>query len=234
MTDLLIRDLLGMDEFRAAEDLQRTVWGKGDQPDPADLMMVIQHEGGLVAGAFQGAKMIGYIFGFPTRDPLCQHSQRLAVLAEARGLGLATRLKFHQRDWCLTRGITRVRWTYDPLRAPNAALNIGRLGAEARTYFVDYYGAMEGINKGVPSDRLLAEWALDSARVAALAAGGPTPAPAGAQRVTIPADFGALLAADPAVALAERMALRDTLQSAFADGKAIVGFDSAAHSYILA
>ena len=52
MTDLTFRDLSGMAEFRAAEDLQRAVWGEGDQPDPADLMMVIQAEGGLIGGAF--------------------------------------------------------------------------------------------------------------------------------------------------------------------------------------
>jgi predicted GNAT superfamily acetyltransferase len=70
-----------MAEFRLAEDLQRAVWGEGDLPDPADLMMVIQAEGGLVGGAFVDGRLLGYIFGFPTRDPQVQHSHRLAVLA---------------------------------------------------------------------------------------------------------------------------------------------------------
>ena len=46
---MIIRDLSGMEEFFKAEQLQRDVWGAGDTEDPADLMMVIQHEGGLVA-----------------------------------------------------------------------------------------------------------------------------------------------------------------------------------------
>ena len=131
MTDVAFRDLHGMAEFRAAEDLQRQVWGEGDQPDPADLMFVIQAEGGLVGGAWLDGRLMGYVFGFPTRDPQVQHSHRLAVLPEARGLGLGIKLKIYQRDWCLHHGIARVRWTFDPLRAVNASLNIHSLGAES-------------------------------------------------------------------------------------------------------
>src|SRR5574343_955503 len=100
-----IRDLRGMAECRVAEDLQRDVWGEGDVPDPADLMMVIQHEGGLLAGAFQGDRLLGYVFAFPTRDPQVQHSHRLAVRAEARGLKLGARLKWYQHDWCARNGV---------------------------------------------------------------------------------------------------------------------------------
>ena len=81
---MMIRDLSGMEEFFKAEQLQRDVWGEDDTEDPADLMMVIQHEGGLVAGAFDGERLVGYIFGFPTRETNVQHSHRLAVLPEGR------------------------------------------------------------------------------------------------------------------------------------------------------
>lgn len=131
-----------MGELREAEALQRAVWGEGDLPDPADLMMVIQSEGGLVGGAFVGGRLTGYVFGFPSRNPTVQYSHRLAVLAEARGLGLGRRLKLYQRDWCMARGIGRVRWTFDPLQALNATLNIHRLGATSNVYLEDYYGEM--------------------------------------------------------------------------------------------
>ena len=158
---MIIRDLSGMEEFFKAEQLQRDVWGADDTEDPADLMMVIQHEGGLVAGAFEGERLVGYVFGFPTREPHVQHSHRLAVHPDARGRSLALRLKRYQRDWCLARGITLVRWTFDPLRHTNAHLNIARLGAEVSTYHPDYYGVMKGINAGLPSDRLRADWHLE-------------------------------------------------------------------------
>lgn len=233
MSDLVLRDLTGMAEFLAAEDLQRAVWGKDDTADPADLMMVIQSEGGLCGGAFLGGRLVGYIFAFPTREPAIQHSHRLAVLPETRGLGLGARLKWYQRDWCLARGIGLVRWTFDPLRLTNASLNIGHLGAVVRTYLPDYYGEMKGINAGAPSDRLLADWHLDHPAVAARAAGKPLPDGADGQRVAIPADFPALLAHDRPKALAERMRVRDALVRAFAEGQVIAGFDRGEGAYVL-
>jgi predicted GNAT superfamily acetyltransferase len=234
MTEVSFRDLVGMAEFRSAEALQRTVWGEGDKEDPADLMMVIQHEGGLAGGAFVDGRLMGYVFAFPTATTGIQHSHRLAVHPDTRGLGLGLRLKWYQRDWCLRRGIRHVRWTYDPLRAPNAGLNINRLGAVASAYLPDYYGQMEGINKGAPSDRLMADWFLDSPRVAACAAGNHWPEPGlPALRLAIPADFGAMLEADLPAAVATRMDNRAALTRAFADGLEIRGFDPETRSYLL-
>lgn len=232
MSHVEIRDLNGMAEFRLAEELQNAVWGREDTADPADLMMVIQHEGGLVAGAFQDGGLIGYIFGFPTRDLTIQHSHRLAVLPQARGLGLGRRLKLYQRDWCLERGITHVRWTFDPLRATNAHLNIGRLGARVTTYHVDYYGAMEGINQGTPSDRLLADWFLRSNAATALAEGRPHLDAPIALRLPIPRDFAKLLDTDRAAALAHRLRVRDMMLKALRNGLAITGFDTAEPAYL--
>jgi predicted GNAT superfamily acetyltransferase len=234
---MIIRDLSGMEEFFKAEQLQRDVWGADDTEDPADLMMVIQHEGGLVAGAFEGERLVGYVFGFPTREPHVQHSHRLAVHPDLRGKGLALSLKRYQRDWCLARGISLVRWTFDPLRHTNAHLNIGRLGAEVSTYHPDYYGLMKGINAGLPSDRLRADWHLDSERAALCAAGEPgqpmMAAPAAALQVQIPPDLDRLLAQDEQAALAARMRVRAELTRLFALGQKIQGYDAAAACYLL-
>jgi len=232
------RDLAGIDDFLAAEVLQREVWGAGDKEDPADLMMVIQHEGGLVAGAFDGGRLVGYVFGFPTRESGVQHSHRLAVHPSARGAGLALRLKRYQRDWCLARGIRLVRWTFDPLRHTNAHLNIGRLGAEVGNYYADYYGEMKGINAGLPSDRLLAVWRLDAPHVRELAAGQSIPPAGGALSgtvaVAIPADIDALLMDDPPAALAERQRVREALTSLFENGYRVRSYAPQQRSYFLA
>lgn len=223
MTDPVLRDLNGLAELKAAEAFQRLVWGKDDPADNSDLMLAIQHEGGLVAGAFDGGDMVAFLFGFPTDDPTAQHSHRLGVHPEWQGRGLGLRMKLYQKDWCLARGIIRVRWTYDPIRRANAVLNIDRLGATARTYYRDYYGAMEGINAGVPSDRLLAEWDLTAARWTGEAA----------QRVAIPPDFAALVQTDRDTALSERLRVRKALETAFVDGLHIAGFDRAQNAYLL-
>lgn len=235
MTEICFRDLSGLAEFQAAVALQSTVWGAGDQPDPADLMMVVQSIGGLVGGAFVDGALMGFVFGLPTSEPHVQHSHRLAVLAQARGLGLATRLKFYQRDWCLARGISLVRWTYDPLRFANAVLNIHRLGAGSGTYLVDYYGEMSGINQGIASDRLMVDWQLDSPAVAFRAKGeDPAPRPAQSLAIPLPEDLDSLIARNPAAATALRLALRQGLQEAMARGQRIVGFDRASRCYTLA
>lgn len=233
MTDVVIRDLSGMAEFRLAETLQNEVWGKDDTADPADLMMVIQAEGGLCAGAFSGDRLIGYVFAFPTREAGVQHSHRLAVLPQARGQHLGARLKWYQRNWCLKRGISLVRWTFDPLRRINASLNIATLGCIARTYYPDYYGQMQGINAGLPSDRLLAEWRLDSPSVITLAQGLPATSKQITQTLPLPPDFDALVTSDPAAALSERLRLRASLTTAFARGEAIIGFDRKAGQFLL-
>jgi len=225
MTDPVLRDLASLSEMKAAESFQRLVWGRDDPPDNSDMLLAIQHEGGLVAGAFVGDVMVAFLFGFPTSDPQAQHSHRLGVHPDWQGQGLGLRMKLYQKDWCTARGIRRVRWTYDPIRRANAALNIDRLGATACTYYRDYYGPMEGINAGVPSDRLLAEWDLTR----------PAKPHVTAERmVPIPPDFTALVQDDLGKAQSERLRVRAALESAFSDGLHIAGFDRAQTAYLLA
>ncbi|RNF34169.1 GNAT family N-acetyltransferase [Paracoccus methylarcula] len=236
MTVPEIRELASLAELKRAEQFQREVWGKDDPADNSDLMLAIQHEGGLVAGAFLEGRMLGFLFGFPTSRPEIQHSHRLAVHPDSRGMGLGVKLKWFQRDWCLQRGITLVRWTYDPLRRINASLNIARLGATAGTYHEDYYGQMEGINAGIASDRLLADWQLTSSGVKARASdtGLDPDAPAEMDlTIAIPEDLDALIARDLDRARSERLRVRHELTSAFADHYRITGFDNTACRYIL-
>ena len=233
MSHIVIRELASLAEMKDSENVQRLVWGDDDPVDASDLLLAIQHEGGLVAGAFEGEKMMGFIFGFPSATPGIQHSHRLAVLPEARGLKLGARMKWFQRDWCLARGVTLVRWTYDPIRAVNAGLNIASLGATSATYHIDYYGPMVGINAGLPSDRIVADWQLDDPRVEARSQGQKLEFPADIRRVEFPGDIDQLLATDPAAAMAARLSLRETLLAAFAEGQCIVGFDPKKPAYLL-
>jgi chorismate synthase len=253
-----IRELQGIAELEAAEKLQEKVWGSDDIYESKSLLLAVQHEGGLVAGAFvPGSGMVGFVFGFPTRDPHVQHSHRLAVLEEIRGLGLGARLKWFQRAWCLERGIELVRWTFDPLRVVNADLNIRRLCATSATYYENYYGDMQGINAGTPSDRILVEWRLNDPRVikasqrSPIDQGFPDAAPANSRiegkpgvetldleepqlSVFLPDDFPGLLASNLSLALDWRLHQRRLLTHYFKRGYCITGFTRAgAPAYIL-
>jgi chorismate synthase len=163
---LEIRELRSIADMVAAESIQAKVWGTDVIGHPKELFIPVQHEGGLLAGAFTAqAEMVGFIFSFPTQDPKAAHSQILATLEDWRGLGIGARLKWFQRLWYLERGVSIVRWTVDPLRAANAELNIRHLGGICSTYLPNYYGAMDGIDAGTASDRLLIEWQLESKHV---------------------------------------------------------------------
>ncbi len=164
MGDIVIRHLTNYDEFVQVRQVQQACWGfsSGEGLYPPVLLTASQN-GGLVVGAFDGHKMVGYLFGFlglhENRGPLKMCSQTMGVLAEYRGRGIAEALKWAQRDHALKLGLKLVTWTYDPLEGPNAFLNLHKLRAIARTYKRNIYGEHFGaLNEGLPTDRFGVEW----------------------------------------------------------------------------
>lgn len=146
---------------------------------PGAQLRAAEHAGGLVAGAFEQGVMIGFVYGFlaaPTgrgMKGLGMHSHMLAVRHSGRGTGVGKALKWFQRDWCLARGIEWVCWTFDPLQAKNARLNMFHLGAVSNEYLPDFYGPMTGpLGGNQETDRLLALWQLSDPNVAEIAAEG--------------------------------------------------------------
>jgi predicted GNAT superfamily acetyltransferase len=161
-------------------------------------------------------------------------------------------LKWRQRELVLQQGIDRVIWTYDPLEAPNARLNLAHLGGRVSTYKRDYYGPMEdALNRGLPSDRFVVEWQLDAPWVHERLTAGPSapviegvastlavqdgaegePAPGpfspptgdGPVLVPIPATMQTLRRQDPRLALSWRMATREAFEQLFAAGYVAIG-----------
>lgn len=220
-----IRPLLTVETCRQAERIQAEVWGTDDlEVVPSSLLRAAHHAGGMVVGAFRGDAMVAFAYGFVALPHgrgmrgAGLHSHMLAVVPAARGLGVGQALKWFQRDWCLERELAWVTWTFDPLQARNARLNLEHLGAVAVEYLPDFYGPMTGpLGGDQPSDRLLASWDLASDRVATRAArwearrgaanGGAEPPPGGAESPTAagaePA-ASAEPAAEPAVDAADR------------------------------
>src|SRR5260370_5396099 len=90
------------------------------------------------------------------------------VQSEYRARGVGRMLKLYQRSEALGRGMRLVQWTFDPLEFRNAHFNLNRLGAICREYQPNLYGVTTSpLHRGLETDRLLAEWHLDSARVVA-------------------------------------------------------------------
>lgn len=176
---LTLRHCHGPEELEACVDLQRQTWGYPDiEVTPRKAFLLAQELGGQVIAAFdeQGG-MAGFAMSMAALAPASSpnsppqpylHSHMLAVLPEYRNQGLGARLKLAQREDALNRGILRMTWTFDPLAAKNAYLNLHRLGAIAYRYSPDFYGVSSSrLQGGLPTDRLHAEWWLQSPRVRA-------------------------------------------------------------------
>ena len=131
-----------------------------------------------MSGAFDEEGLAGFVFGMTgLEDGQAVHwSDMLAVRPGLRDGGLGMRLKAHQRELLLERGITTCYWTFDPLESKNAWLNMGKLGATAREYLPDMYGSTDSpLHAGIGTDRFLAVWEMDTPRVEARLAGREPP-----------------------------------------------------------
>ncbi len=238
--EILIRKCGGFEEYDACVRLQTEIWGY-DVRDaiPQREFVVIEHIGGQIIGAFDlaksarsggdGASMIGFAMAMPgVRDGKAYlHSHMLAVDPGYRNWGIGRKLKLAQRDDALARGITKMEWTFDPLEIKNAYLNIVRLGAVVHSYTPNFYGVFSSrLQAGLPTDRLHAEWFMDSARVRAALSVGSVLFPEIAEKIAVPGAIGEWKQSASCFAKAEatQAEIRARFLDAFSRGLAVVGF----------
>lgn len=169
---------MSLSEMRDAVALQRTYWG--DDPEsvvPAHMLFTLAQHGGHVLAAFDGDRMVGILIGLlgtssedntrPAMADLQIVSKRMLVLPEYRGAGVGYKLKKRQRDLAMRQGVRLITWTFDPLMAANAYLNIHKLGGISNVYLQDYYGTASegGLTLLGSSDRLVVDWWVTYRRV---------------------------------------------------------------------
>jgi len=168
---IVIRKCQALEEFHACVRLQREVWGEADlEIEPVTMFVVASITGGQVLGAFDGENLVGYTLAVVglRQGVIYLHSHQTAVRSAYRNRGVGRMLKLFQRDEALGRQIRLVEWTFDPLELKNAHFNLNRLGAICRRYIPNLYGVTTSpLHRGIETDRLVAEWRLDSPRVIA-------------------------------------------------------------------
>lgn len=255
MSNITYRDLTTLEDFAGVVDLEREIWGPGyDEVVPVPILAVTVMRGGILVGAFDEDRMVGFVYSFAAikhRKPT-QWSHMAGVLDAFRSAGVGYQLKILQRERTLAMGLGLIEWTYDPMQAINAHLNFAKLGVIAEEYEVNVYGeSTSPLHKGNPTDRFVAEWRVGDARVEERVRGAAPLAPvltvepavraqaAGewlqpaaidlsldAKRISveIPTGFTQLLSAEPDLALAWRMATREIFTTYFARGYRAVEF----------
>jgi predicted GNAT superfamily acetyltransferase len=184
---MTLRPLTEISEFEQCVQLQRNIWGMADiDLIPARSYAIQAHVGGMVLGAFDSDRLIGFVNATPgIREGMPYwHSLTLAVAQDHWKMGIGTSLKLAQRDHARQRGIRLIQWTFDPLQSKNAYFNVQKLGVILRRYYVNLYGRMTSkLNEGLDTDRVIAEWWIDHPRL---------PLEGAVRRVYIPADILAL------------------------------------------
>lgn len=200
--------------------IQLLTWGES-LVVPISMFVVAHHTGGQVLGAFDGPKMVGFtqaLAGVRHGQPFL-HSHMTAVIEEYRDRGVGRRLKLFQRQDALKRGIKLVEWTFDPLELKNAHFNFVRLGAVARRLIPNCYGITDSaLHAGLPTDRLVAEWWLDSDRVKNILADNPLPVKGPATRISLPSNIGEIKVRDHEAGARIQSAAREQFRKYFGGG----------------
>lgn len=253
------RDLYTLDDFARVVALEDRIWGLREESVPLTVFAASVPRGAVLVGAFDGEECVGFTYSFPA---LCHgrviHWSHMTGVADAhRRGGVGRRLKLAQRDRVRALGLDRIDWTFDPLQAVNAHFNVRRLGAQVEHYEVNVYGASASpLHGAIPTDRFVAQWWLNAARVeaclgedadlgaeraGAAVLANPTRLDEGwvvcdwaaplaegpAVAVAIPPRFDAMLATAPDVALQWRLTTRRLFQGLLAGGYRVVDFERA-------
>jgi len=242
---VVIRRVETMAEYEECVTIERETWGSQfTEAVPTTVLRIAQEVGGVTAAAFDpSGKMLGFVFGITglRNGELAHWSDMLAVRISARDMGLGKRLKNFQRDLLRELGVRTMYWTYDPLVARNAYLNLNQLGARATEYQVNFYGEDTGsiMHAALGTDRFIVAWSLDATPRVRVQATDWADAPLinkslpatlpDSQRVcvAIPDDIFAVLETEPEQAHVWRESTRHALTAYLERGYTVAGFTRA-------
>lgn len=246
MDGIQIRECTTIPEFDSCIRLQREVFGLPElEVSPRRHLIVSRQAGGWTLGAFVAERLVGFVHQLAAvhDNEIFGYSHMMAVAGEYQNKGVGAQLKWSQRERAMNEGRNFIKWTWDPMQVRNAHFNLNRLGVTVRSYAPNFYGTdyvTSPLPAGAPppgldSDRLFAEWHLQSVRVTKLAEGAASlldhpvaqiDQPV-AQTIQIPADWAGLCKQDPRAARQEQLRVRSEFQNAFAGGFVCAGFDRA-------
>jgi predicted GNAT superfamily acetyltransferase len=165
-------------DYKTCEEIQREVWHYQDiDIVPVRLLLAVNRTGGILLGAYNNlGELIGFAFSLlgSSGGELLHYSHMLAVRVAYRNFDVAFKLKIAQRKEVLKRKIRLITSSFDPMQPLNAYFVLGKLGAWANTYEENFFGETTSLpERGLPTDRMLAHWDLESERVLNRLEAGP-------------------------------------------------------------
>jgi len=244
--EIKIREVSTIEGLAECVRLQKEVFGLPDlEISPVRHLIVTQSAGGFTLGAFVENELIGFVLSVPmfaAGEERAFYSHMTAVSQNFQSCGVGAKLKWAQREKALETGIKFIKWTFQPVQARNAFFNLEKLGVVIREYQPNFYGTEystlhEQEKKfGLDSDRLFAEWRLESEKVAALSKGEKfTETGEVFRRIETTKDWNALIKTNPREAVAEQTRIKKEFQTAFSEGLICKGFErsEASPKYLL-
>jgi len=161
-----IKNITDIEELKKTVEIQKNAWGFKDvEAEPHYLMTRVQKYGGLIQALYFKKKCIGFTYSLigKWQEEFFIYSHMTAIKKEYQGKGFGFLLKKAQREEILKMGYPIIRWNFDPLESLNAYFNFHRLGVFSTEYERNIYGEGEsGLHQGLPTDRLIATWDLNS------------------------------------------------------------------------
>ncbi|CAN5191512.1 hypothetical protein BH20ACI1_BH20ACI1_11920 [soil metagenome] len=224
---IIIRECTTVENLKDCTRLQHEVFALPDiEISPVRHLIVTKHAGGFTLGAFVEDKLVGFVLSVPAffGDEKFFYSHMTAVSAEYQSHGIGAKLKWAQREKALSENIKLIKWTFQPVQARNAFFNLEKLGAIVRKYKPNFYGTdysasnNQGEKIGLDSDRLFAEWNLESEKVKKLAKDEKFIENGEIMRtIEIPNDWNGLLKTNAEFAKNEQTRVKEEFESAFAE-----------------
>ncbi|HVG35149.1 MAG TPA: hypothetical protein VM911_18935 [Pyrinomonadaceae bacterium] len=236
--EIEVRQCMTIEEFEACVQLQREVFREPDiEISPRRHLIASRRAGGWTLGAFDRQdRLVGFahlMVGVRGQE-IIGYSHMMAVAFAFQNKGVGALLKWAQRERVLCEGRRYITWSWNPMQARNAHFNLNRLGVTTRSYGINFFGTGTDYAEAVgdtaasviDSDRLFADWELDSTRVRARAEGRAfTEDTAPITTIEIPPDWIALLKHDAAAARREQLRIRAEFTNAFDSGLVCAGFE---------
>jgi predicted GNAT superfamily acetyltransferase len=227
-----IREVESFDEMDCCLELQREVFSFPDlEVSPRRHLVVTKQSGGFTLGAYDGDLIVGLAITVPAffGSKRAFYSHMAAVKREYQSHGIGAKLKWAQRARALAENVRYIKWTFQPVQARNAFFNLEKLGAVIKEYVPNFYGtgfSNSGAKAEIESDRVYAEWELESEKVNMIAHGEKFNEKREIiKTIEIMNDWNSLIENDLNAAIKEQNRIRTEFQNALSEGLICAGFD---------